>query len=237
MPVTNRDDAATAIDLILEQGEGIGDFPNSPDSHFASFNQILQEFLDTTAEDEEKAVLPVVESPILHVHNPCSESATRIENPYSRQAMALFNQAYGLMLACLDRFFKSFLDFWGRPSVVSGLEPLSKLQQRTRNAALMEIAFFPFMTMVIRPLGDYVCRLPAFGDDDPRRAGPSFELKDGRVPAIDDFPAAVQHLADDARKLEEATRDPERRAQVAYMAENISRMAQNFARLWNAVDA
>lgn len=234
-PVTNRDTAAQAIALILEQGEGIGDFPLTvEESHFSSFNVILQEFLGT--DGPYTASLPVVDNPLLARHNDC-EGVTLITHPEARHAMELFNRSYGLMLAFLGRFFETFLDYWGPASGVTGLDPISELQTRTRNAALLEQAFFPFMTMVIRPLGDYISRLPAFEDaEDGPRAGPSYELEDGRVPEIEDYPGALGDLAEAARELADSTGDPERRSQLEYLADNMSRMHQNFRRVWFAVN-
>jgi len=114
MPVTNRDDAAQAIGLILEQGEGIGDFPlTTGDSHFSSFNGVLQELLATESPFE--PALPVVDNPLLERHNRC-EGVTLITHPEARRTIELFNRSYGVMLAFLSRFFETFLDFWGPAS-------------------------------------------------------------------------------------------------------------------------
>jgi len=119
---------------------------------------------------------------------------------------------------------------------VTGLVPLSDLRTRTRNAALLEQAFFPFMTMVIRPLGDLIARMPAFaGEEDGPRAGPTYELAGGRMPEIEDFPGALGELAQEARALADATEDPGRRSQLRFLADNMSRMHQNFRRVWFAV--
>lgn len=235
--VTNRDSAATAIGKILEQGEGVGDYPLSPDSHFSSFNAILQEYLQAQDNAVYEPALPVVDSPLLEPHNACSKDATIITNPYTRQAMTLFNNSYGTLLVCLQQFFLTFRGFWGRPSVVTGLEPLSELQVRTRNAALMEIAFFPFMTMVIRPLGDLIARLPAFDDRDEARAGPSYELAQGRVPQIDpeSLPVVLQALAEECWALAQAAPDAACGDKVRFIAQNMTRMQKNFERVWNAV--
>ena len=230
MPVTNRDDAKAAIDLILEQGEGIGDYPLSPSSHFQSFNEILLEYIDASPAHD--PALPVVDNPMLRRPGKCG--GTRIRHRYSRQAMRLFNRSYAVMLAILVEFFRTFRAYWGRTSAIAGLLPASELKLRDRNGALMEVAFFPFMTMVIRPLGDYITRLPAFSDDREERAGPSFELEDGKVPEINDFPQALEGLARECRQLAEDTRDPDQREQISYIADNMSRMHQNFTRIWHS---
>lgn len=234
MPVTDRTSAAQAIALILEQGEGIGDFPlSTSESHFSSFNAILQDLLGT--DETFDPALPVVDNPSLEPRDPCG-GATIVTDPYTRRAMVLFNQAYELMLAFLQRFFASYLDFFGPASAVLGLDPLANFQQRTRNAALLEQAFFPFMTMVMRPLGEYLCRLPAFeGEVDGPRAGPSFELAGGRVRRVEDLPAALDELARAARVLADATEPPGWRSQLQYLADNLYRMSQNFRRVWFAV--
>jgi len=236
-PVTDRISANTAIGLILEQGEGVGDYPLSPQSHFGSFSQILREYLDAGSASKYEAALPVVDNPLLHKHSKCSEAATIVTHPYTRQAMELFNHSYGILLVCLKQFFKTFRSYAGYPSVTAGFEPLSELQRRMRNAALMEIAFFPFMTMVIRPLGELLTRLPALDGQDEPLAGPSYEIADGRVPHVDPetLPSVLRKLANECWKLAESAPDERRRIKVGHIAENMTRMQQNFERVWNAV--
>lgn len=234
MPVTNRDSAQQAINLILEQGEGIGDLPaTSEPNHFSSFNTILQQLI--TSPLPYSPGLPVVANPSLEP-NPACPGTTLITAPETRRVMALFNHSYDLMLSFLEKFFAGFLDFYGPPSAVLGLDPLSEFEQRTRNAALLEQAFFPFMTMVIRPLGDYLVRMPAFkGKPKGPRAGPSFELPGGRITPVADFPAALAALAREARKVADATKNPDLKSKLTYLADNMHRMNQNFARVWFAL--
>jgi Ferritin-like len=158
-PVTNREQAAAAIGLIIEQGEGIGLTPLDPNgSHFQMFVRILREF-----EDAKRAIpgfnptLNVVENPVLEQGHGAGRGTVVTHQP-SRVGMELFNEAYNLMLVMLRSWFQQF----------------SFSQNYPRQAAQFYAAFFPLMTMVIRPLGEILTRMPAGVDG--KNAGPSFEL-------------------------------------------------------------
>lgn len=236
-PVTDRDSAGTAIGEILEQGEGIGDYPLSQESHFGSFNQILQEYEHAELSAKYQAALPVVDSPLLQKHSKCSDAATIIQNPHTRQAMELFNNSYSILLVCLKQFFLTFDGNSGPQMNVAGLETLSELQSQMRNNALQEIAFFPFMTMVNRPLGELIARMPAQDEQDEAHAGPSFELPDGKVPPFDPetLPDQLRALAEECRQLARDTPKEPLRKKINYIADNMSRMHQNFERVWNVI--
>ncbi len=158
-PVTNREQAAAAISLIIEQGEGIGLTPLDPNgSHFQMFVRVLREF------EEAKRTIPdfhptldVVENPVLK-QSPGSGDGTIVTDKASRLGMEIFNEAYNLMVVMLRGWFQQF----------------SFSQNYPRQAAQFYAAFFPLMTMVIRPLGEILTRMPAGVGD--RNAGPSFEL-------------------------------------------------------------
>ena len=51
----------------------------------------------------------------------------------------------------------------------------------------------------------------------------------------DALPRAIQRLAEQFWLLADAAPDEEKRRKARFMAENTSRMHQNFARVWNAV--
>ena len=88
--------------------------------------------------------------------------------------MRLFNEAYSLMLVMMKSFFGTYSGIY---------QPEPRPQ-----AAMYYAAFFPLMTMVIRPLGEIIARLPANGEKPvpgvgPPRAGASFEIDPAVVEA------------------------------------------------------
>ena len=94
-------------------------------------------------------------------------------------------------------------------------------------------AFFPLMTMVIRPVGEILARMPA-GDSYPgRMAGASFEV-DGPIaiqPDAEWYLARLKHLAESAKLLADAV--PERlRADMIYLHENLTSTRQHLHTLW-----
>lgn len=91
--------------------------------------------------------------------------------------MELFNKCYQLMLRMLFGFFANY-----EVDNTTGIHPPIV-------NAYFQTAFYPFMTMVIRPLGEVLVRLPADSNYVPRQgklplrtAGPSFELHVGQLP-------------------------------------------------------
>jgi hypothetical protein len=106
--------------------------------------------------------------------------------------MHLFNDCYHTMLVMLKTFFMTYT---------------ASFTLQARGApALFYGAFFPLMTMVVRPLGEVLARMPA-GDDYPgRTAGASFELP-GPVPAqreVDWYGERLKSLASRAHDLRDA---------------------------------
>ncbi len=162
-PVTNRDQARNAITLIIEQGEGIGLIPLDPNgSHFQMFVQILRELEDARRSNSGfHPALNVVSNPVLE-QSPAAGTGTRVTYEPSRVGMELFNEAYQLLIVMLQSWFQYF----------------SASQASPRQGAEFYAAFMPLMTMVIRPVGEILTRMPA-SEDKEQNAGPSFELPAG----------------------------------------------------------
>jgi hypothetical protein len=102
-------------------------------------------------------------------------------------------------------------------------------------ALLQEIqaaAFFPFMTMVIRPVTEILTTLPAFSGARPERAGPSFHV----YPNTNFLPhnrsawnilyERFQELAQDAKAVSQLQGMPKR---MSYVAESVELMRQRLA--------
>ncbi|EAZ82070.1 ferritin-like domain-containing protein [Algoriphagus machipongonensis] len=172
-----------AVSQILEEGEGVHGIPPSLGSHFWVFQSILDDL-----QKEEKvsglpfdAALPVVWNPtysiqadrhlIKNIPSLSSNATNQISNQVSVLAMQLFNEAYTLMVKMLSGFFGHY-----EIDQTTGIRP-------KQVNAYFQTAFYPFMTNVIRPLGEMICRLPADesfipdGGKIPERcAGPDFML-------------------------------------------------------------
>ncbi len=174
MAVSDRESAVQAVQLILEQGEGIAEAPQSADpAHFERFLAILRELELARARDPEfDPALPVVSNPRLGtdsfgLRNVQANLLTPITNPHTRRVLGLFDEAYSLMLVMMQSFFGTYTGIY---------QPAPRPQ-----AALFYAAFFPLMTMVIRPLGEILTRMPAGGQrPDPgpgaAHAGPDFAI-------------------------------------------------------------
>lgn len=240
MPVNNRESAAAAVDLILEQGEGIGETPVSGEpAHFERFLAILRGYDEAIGADGSfEPALPVVSNPWIAeaghgITNVNEDKITRITNPHAVQAMHLFNEAYSLMLVMMKSFFGTYSAIY---------QPQPRPQ-----AAMFYAAFFPLMTMVIRPLGEIIARLPADGDNrqpEPGqpRAGAGFEItpeavEPGPGPRIkavldaDYYRDALQHQAAQAKALADAVPD-DQRDNVDYLYENLTSTAGHLESIW-----
>jgi hypothetical protein len=223
LPVTNRTDASAAVFKILEQGEGVGANPLHSDSHFQRFSQVLQELDESIKQDPDfEPSLPVLTNPRIN-DSPASAAAHVVTRPETVAVMRFFNECYHTMLVMLKTFFASY-----STSYAGTTFPESRPQ-----AAMFYAAFFPLMTMVIRPVGEILARMPA-GDTYPgRMAGASFETE-SRIPIQPEaewYAAQLAQMAESARTLADAV--PDRlRGEMIYLHENISSTREHLHTLW-----
>ncbi|NJM06064.1 hypothetical protein HC891_07470 [Candidatus Gracilibacteria bacterium] len=98
------------------------------------------------------------------------------------------------------------------------------------------MAFFPMMTMVIRPLGEVISELPASADHSDLYAGPTFEfdrnvgLLPHRGPALTIIGELLTQIAAETADLSAAAArlllpQAER---IAFIQANLARIAANF---------
>ena len=237
--VTNRAQAVSAIAQIVFEGEGIGEFPTSPNSHFARFAGVKQEYKDLarahpSAADPElpspDPALPVACNPAVGDEIP--PGATRITDEAAVKAMRLFDDGYFLMLAMLRGFFETYQGNFGTFPTFAGAAPTS---------ALFLEGFYPFMTMFIRPLGELICRLPAGPEHPDKNAGPGFALQDKEPPGMQDLDWYADRLAAlerDSQALHAVLADQRAKygAAAVLTAERqwqvLHRMLLNLPRLW-----
>ena len=248
-PVYNRATAKEAIGLVLEQGEGIGLVPLSPDSHYERFAKVFtdfQAFLKAQSANEEgpiDAALPVLCNPMISYPNVhLDPTVTNLITAEPAQTLIrLFNKAYFLMTSMLKGFFEGYMGFFGDYPTFPHVR---------QNQALYQAAFFPFMTMVIRPLGELIMRVPAGPEYPGKNAGPSFQLEPNDngeiiIPGIQNLEWYVSQF-DEILELAELSRSfefysdylsPEAyHDQLNYLLENLWRMRLNFINDWEKGD-
>jgi hypothetical protein len=158
-PVYDRVTALQAVDLITEQGEGTPKTLSDEPSHFTRFLDMYKEMKKFMDDDPSfDPARNVVSNPRIWEHDNVKGS-TLITDPMTREVMLFFNHSYELMLMMMIRFYAHTDETSDEINV------------------LKYAAFFPFMTMVIRPLGEMLTTMPAFaGQPDGPRAGAGFEL-------------------------------------------------------------
>jgi hypothetical protein len=216
--VTDLVSMSCAVLEILFQGEGLL-APKSyvAHTHYCLFSKVLNEM---RAAPELVASRPVVRNPLTRMHPDITAPnevnlITRVE---TREVAETTNECYELMLFVL--------------LVLYGAEPLT-LEQRT---TLTDAAFFPMMTMFIRPLSEILTQLPAF-DGAPGNAGPGFELSGAELrlgaAKTDPFPeiqrrldrlvVAFRHLT-----IVRSGEPPKIAERLRYLGENMQRLAEDF---------
>jgi hypothetical protein len=215
----NREEAKRAIHQIQVEGEGIGRNPLTSNSHFQRFTNILAGLEDAQERNPQSdPALPVVTNPLVEPH-PEEFPASLIRRPETVAVMRLFNGCYHAMLVML----KTFLVTYSR----------SFTPQPPPQAALFYAAFFPLMTMVIRPLGEMLARMPA-GDEYPdQNAGASFEIEEPITLQleVDWYRDRLNTLAARARDLVDAV--PDRlRPKMQGLFENLTSTNLHLQNIW-----
>jgi hypothetical protein len=152
--VVDMDSAQTAIDTIIEQGEGPrGDWRAA---HFGQFVGILDEYLELRRQhpDFEPA------RPVLPANVRPTERGTPvplITDPTTARCTDLFNVSYEILLQVLQRYF-------------------AHTEESDAQLAVLANVCLELMFSAIKPLGQLITRLAVGADRPGRTAGPSFEL-------------------------------------------------------------
>ncbi|MBV8373871.1 MAG: hypothetical protein JO302_00020, partial [Candidatus Eremiobacteraeota bacterium] len=155
--VADAASARKAIEMIVEQGES--PTTEHPDAHFVVFDTIRREYETLTAKAtaEGRAFEPF--RPMLS--HPSTRGigvvagTNRITGPVAAELAALFNNAYGLMLMMLARFF------------AHGGESDDEMRLLARGTLRI-------MASGLRPLGEALAKTPAGPEYPGRTAGPTF---------------------------------------------------------------
>ncbi len=222
-PIRRLADARVAVHRILETGQ-----EGEPEAsgHAGRLGRVLSDLRRLQHEDSAfEPSRPVVTNPVTTSAGlePAAGGAL-LTHPLTVRAARLFNGAYGLMLLMLLRFYTPNEE---TPEERDGLR---------------RIAFFPLMTLVMRPLGEILTQMPASSDEETPTAGPTFEPG---VPLVVQpykrsawllYHECLQRLAVEGARLEE---DVGRRDEgwarsiaprVRFLRQNFEGMAVAFAR-------
>lgn len=207
--VTDLDSALAAIDLIVEQGEAAevcGD-----EGHFIAFKSILGEYAELVRAD------PSFDPARRVVDNPCTapgRGLSSLTDPLGLAVARLFDSSYRTMLRFLLRLL------------------MSTDESARESSALTAVAFFPLMTMVIRPLAEVLTALPAHSPDSGWRAGPPFAI-DGSVGFLPHREAAwvtlEEELADLASHAADVAGMPGAPERLTYIAHTIDLVGRRFS--------
>jgi hypothetical protein len=156
-PITGLAPALRNIAHVVEQGEG--DSHDNPDSHYARFNHILDEYLAfrETHPGFEPAY-PMLDNPFARTPPEASGPVNLIDNEQAVRLSDLFNEAYVSMLHLLARFFVM------TDETDDEADALANTAIGTMSGALV-------------PLGELLARMPAGPSNPGRTAGPSFVVR------------------------------------------------------------
>ncbi len=214
MPVTDLASAKAAIKQIVEEGEGAG--VTSTTSHFAHFMEMHKELTAELAKDPNFQPARNVGSNPRVADGTNVPGVTYVNNSDTMRVMKLFDQAYSTMLLMLMRYFAN------------------TDESQTDLVGLQDTAFFPMMTVGIRPLAEMLTQLPAYASGT-LRAGPSFtipkavQLLPHRKSAWRVILGELQlltTLAEEVANIKTLPVDMQNRLQLTY--ENFARMTMNF---------
>ncbi|HEX6160570.1 MAG TPA: ferritin-like domain-containing protein [Thermoanaerobaculia bacterium] len=167
--VTDLASAQQAIRMIIEQGEGVparADYLTN--THFCLFTEIRQGMEADGGRLAEVCARPVMKNPMTVIQPDVTapEEVNLITDEQTRLVAELSSQSYEVMLLLLLYLYSD------------------QMKNPDQTNALMDAAFFPFMTMFVRPLAEILTELPAKKEweqqvergEPYRTAGPGFEL-------------------------------------------------------------
>ena len=228
-PITSRATAMRALDQIVEEGEGTRTGARDPADlahcHYGRLLAIRGDYLAAQrrarrARRRYEPARPVVRNPVALLRADDGQ-ATPITNERTREAAQLFDAVYETLIMFLVR-------------VYSRHDEAAHLFRSMRTAA-----FWPLMTMCVRPLGEALTELPATPGRGGPAAGPAFHLTpaihvvpDGRA-ALRVFSERLEMLAGAAERLawrRDRSLKPHLRARLDALALDLARISVNFRR-------
>lgn len=226
-PLTDVASANLALELIVEEGEGI-DAPPGYQSHFRRFYDIHAELTAELRRD------PGFEPSLPLLTNPNREE---IRNPFARRTFDLFNYSYATLLFVLSSLYRNFV-------------PVAKQKYPYFSSALQETAFGPAMTMLLRPIAEVLAHTRS-GDGE-HTTGPDYHLsaedeallahyEAGKLGNIDFFLDRFAHIIAELQALSgenllavARSEDdvPFLQRQLAFVSESATAMSNNLRRIY-----
>jgi Ferritin-like len=155
--VNDRASALSALDNIIEDGEGTPD--NRASSHYNGFLDIRRAYF---REGRFAAARRVPRNPATRPNPRGDGAVTLIINPTSLRLAELFNASYGVMLLMLQHYFS--------------LAPEAGSTDAARERRALQLASQRLMSVAVRPLAEQLTTQPLADPAAPERAGPSFEI-------------------------------------------------------------
>lgn len=224
-PIVDVATANTAIQLIVEEGEGI-DAPPGFQSHFRRFYDVRAEYEGLLARD------PDFEPSLPLLFNPRREEIT---NPFARRTFDLFNYSYATLLFVLTALYKNYV-------------PVTNQSYPFFSAALQETAFGPVMTMLLRPIAEVLAHTRS-GEGE-STTGPDYHLSPedaallldpSRLGDVDFFLNRFHHIIEELKILSGADLAANARSegdvpflarQLAFVLESATAMSNNMRRIY-----
>ncbi len=238
LPVKDVESADAAIDLIMRQGEGF-EGSSALQSHYKFFSDIRDEYLRLSEEAKRQGRSF---QPARDLLNDPTSGAIQVE--LTRKAFELADYCYATLVHMLQALYTAFI-------------PQNDESYPYFASTLHELAYSPFMTMVLRVWSDVLALLPV-EQGKPMGTGMSYALspEDGRLlrAAAENFRtsplANISFFCDRFRfirdelakllpKVEGATylSAPAKRAvlrQLTYMHQNAQRMTDNLVSVYQS---
>jgi hypothetical protein len=205
--ITDYATAHAAIDQIIEEGEGI-DAPPGYESHFARFFAVHQEVEALVAAGFDPA-LPVHRNPV----------PGRGWLRYTREVSEVFDYAYVTLLYVLTSLYRNYARRERTPFLTE---------------ALQNVAFGPFMTMIVRPIAEVLVHLRVRRGKG-ETAGPAFRITPEEELMIWPRPPAAgpphSHAGDEKRE-----RMAERLDNIDFILERLDELCERLGRLAGSGD-
>jgi hypothetical protein len=203
LPVTDLKSALAAVELIRVQGEGSSSA--DVDSHYAIVRRIKQQWDLLAAAERAAMCKPVPPNPVTRQRGDVDPLVTccLLRDPRAVKLARIANRAYELILLLLARLY-------GTSDATAADRDVYR-----------KYAFFPLMTIVIRPLGEILTELPA-GDGE-HCATATFEL-DAPIRTYPDRTSfniqLGERLAHIAAELAEVAAMPDVPSRLQFVAKN-----------------
>lgn len=226
-PIVDVASANLAIELIVEEGEGIS-APPGFQSHFRRFYDIHEELVAELARDPHfEPSLPLPKNP----------KPGEITNHFARRTFDLFNYSYATLLFVLTSLYKNYV-------------PVGNQSYPFFSAALQETAFGPAMTMLLRPIAEVLAY--AKSGDGQHTTGPDYHLSRDdekllehydpeKLGDIDFFLGRFAHIIAELQALSgenllavarEENDVPYLKRQLAFVLESATAMSNNLRRIY-----